>query len=152
MCHPAGPILLVEDEKSDAILFRRALEKITKHPPIVEITNGDEAVDYLSGKGKYADREEYPLPNVVVLDIKLPRRSGFEVLEFIRKHPDKLRLTPVLMLSSSESAADVEEAYSHGANSYLTKPYGTEEYNRMAGAFANFWLKYNEQGSCPRLA
>lgn len=152
MCNPAGPILLVEDEKSDAMLFRRALEKITNHPPLVEITNGDEAVDYLSGAGKYADRQKYPLPNLVVLDIKLPRRSGFEVLEFIRNHPDKLRFIPVLMLSSSERVADIERAYSEGANSYVTKPFGSEEYNRMAGAFANFWLNYNEQGSCPRLA
>jgi CheY-like chemotaxis protein len=141
----------VEDEKSDAMLFRRALEKITKDPPIVEVTSGDEAVDYLSGAGKYADRAKYPLPNLIVLDIKLPRRSGFEVLEFIRSHPDKLRHTPVLMLSSSERPADVEKSYEEGANAYITKPYGTEGYNRMAGAFADFWLNYNEQGQCPRL-
>jgi CheY-like chemotaxis protein len=152
MCHPAGPILVVEDEKTDAILFRRALEKIPSHPPIIELTNGDEAVDYLAGNGEYADRTKYPLPNVVVLDIKLPRRTGFEVLDFIRSHPDRLRLTPVLMLSSSDRASDVEKSYNHGANSYMTKPFGTDEYNRLASAFANFWLKYNEQGQCPRMS
>jgi CheY-like chemotaxis protein len=151
MCQPAGPILLVEDETTDALLFRRALEKITKDPPIIEISNGDEAVEYLVGSGRYADRRKYPLPSLIVLDVKLPRRNGFEVLEWIRSQPDNLRFTPVLMLSSSDRSDDVEKSYSHGANSYMTKPFGTEEYTRMANAFAGFWLKYNEQGQCPRL-
>ena len=152
MCNPAGPILLVEDEKTDAMLFRRALEKITAHPPIVEIANGDDAVDYLAGNGKYTDRGQYPLPHMVVLDIKLPRRSGFEVLDWIRSQPEKLRFTPVLMLSSSDRVDDVESSYDRGANAYVSKPFGSDEYNRLASAFANFWLKYNEQGQCPRLS
>lgn len=152
MCHPADPILLVEDEKAVAMLFRRALEKVTKQPPIVEVRDGDEAVAYLAGNGKYTDRQKYPLPSMIVLDIKLPRRNGFEVLDWIRSQPEDVRLIPVLMLSSSDRSHDVQQSYIHGANSYMTKPFGTDEYSRMANAFADFWLTYNEQAACPRFS
>ena len=151
MCQPIGPILLVEDEKVDAMLFRRALEKVTKDAPIVEVRNGEDAVDYLSGAGKYTDRTKNPLPSVVVLDVKLPRRSGFEVLEFIRSRANELRITPVMMLSSSERPMDIQQSYLRGANAYVTKPYSSAQYHEMAEAFARFWLKFNQQPNCPRL-
>jgi CheY-like chemotaxis protein len=150
MCNAAGPILLVEDEKTDATLFRRALDKIAPHPPILEVRNGDEAIAYLAGTGDYADRTKYPLPTMVVLDIKLPRRSGFEVLDWIRSQSDSLRFIPVLMLSSSDRKTDVEQSYTRGANAYVAKPFGSEEYNRMANALGSFWLHYNENVECPR--
>src|SRR2546423_15327949 len=109
MCQPAGPILLVEDETTDAMLFRRALEQITKDPPIIEIRNGDEAVEYLMGSGRYADRRKYPLPSLIVLDVKLPRRSGFEVLGWIRSQPDNLRFNPGLMPSSSYRSGELRK-------------------------------------------
>lgn len=150
MCKPAGPILLVEDEQTDAMLFRRALQKVTTEPPILEVRNGDEAVDYLAGSGEYSDRQKHPLPSMVILDIKLPRRTGFEVLDWIRSQPEHLRFTPVLMLSSSDRSEDVEKSLRLGANAYVSKPFGIDEYNRMASALANFWLKYNEQSGCPK--
>ncbi|MBV8205601.1 MAG: response regulator [Acidobacteria bacterium] len=150
MCNPNDPILLVEDEPTDAILFRRALERNGIRQTPVIVSNGEEAIQYLQGSGGYADRQRHPMPSIIVLDIKMPRRSGFEVLDWIRSRPDALRNLPVVMLSSSALATDVTAALDKGANSYVSKPATTEEYTRMAAAFAAFWMNYHEQASCPR--
>jgi CheY-like chemotaxis protein len=86
------------------------------------LTNGDDAVAYLSGDAPYENRAAYPMPNVLLLDIKLPRRSGFEVLEWVRRQKSNLRRLPVVMLTSSRHSADINRAYDLGANSYLAKP------------------------------
>ena len=151
MCNPAAPVLLVEDEVSDAMLFKRAFGKALNWPPVIRVANGDEAVDYLDGIGAFCDRNQYPLPSIVVLDIKLPRRGGFEVLESIRTRADQFSKIPVIMLSSSNRLADIQQSYEKGANSYVIKPYTADEYAKMAMAIVSFWMTFNEQASCPRV-
>lgn len=151
MCNPNGPILLAEDEPGDAELFRRAVKKAGLEQPLTVVYDGDEALEYLQGTGRYSDRGQHPAPAVIVLDIKMPRRSGFEVLNWIRQRKDQLRHIPVMMLSSSNFGKDVIAAYEAGANAYVAKPGTASEYGRMAGAFAAFWLQFNEQASCPRM-
>lgn len=141
----AGPILLVEDSTDDAILFERAVRKSAMRAAIMRVANGDAAIDYLKGVGMYADREIFHYPSLIVLDIKLPRRSGIEVLEWIREGPRPLSQMPVVVLSSSHTSTDIELAYAKGANAYVTKPFTTPEYAGMADALAHFWLQYNEQ-------
>lgn len=151
MCNQNGPILLVEDETSDVELFQRAMKKAGLGQPLVVVHDGDEALEYLQGTGRYKGRAAHLTPSMIVLDIKMPRRSGFEVLDWIRGRKDELRHIPVMMLSSSNMGKDVMAAYEAGANAFVAKPTSAAEYARMAGAFAAFWLRYNEQASCPRM-
>ena len=151
MCTFDAPILLVEDATEDAILFERALRKSAIRAIIMRVADGDAAIDYLKGTGHYSDREIFQFPALVVLDLKLPRRSGFEVLEWIRTGPRPLSQTPVVVLSSSNNSSDVEQAYAKGANAYVTKPFTSPDYADMAEALASFWLRYNEQGTCPKM-
>src|SRR5690349_12119322 len=115
-------ILLVEDNPADAWLFQRGLKKAGVTTRVERLSTGDDAVAYLEGRSPYDNRAAYPLPGIVVLDLKLPRRSGFEVLEWVRTRTGTLRLVPVIVLSSSSMPSDVNRAYDLGANSYLTKP------------------------------
>ena len=151
MCEAKGPILLVEDQDADAMLFQRAMQKSALKPPVVRVNDGDKAVEYLEGTGAYSDRGTYPHPSVVVLDIKLRRMTGFEVLEWIRSHPGDVSHTPVIMLSSSTMARDVASSYQKGANAFVTKPYSSSEYSRMTETLTAFWLQFNELDSCPRM-
>lgn len=137
-------ILLVEDDASDAKLFQRALLRAGVTVPVRRVENGDDAVAYIDGAAPYHNRAEHPFPGVVVLDIKLPRRSGFEVLEHVRRQSDNTRLLPIVMLSSSALASDINRAYALGANSYLTKPYRSADFTRLATAFKEYWLECNE--------
>ncbi|MDP9349733.1 MAG: response regulator, partial [Gemmatimonadota bacterium] len=105
-------------------------------------SDGDQAVAYLSGEGEYADRSRYPLPGLVLLDVKLPRRSGHEVLEWIRAKP-VLRRIPVVVLTSSDVPDDRNRAYDLGASSYLVKPSGTSDRNEMVRLMGLYWLRLN---------
>jgi CheY-like chemotaxis protein len=137
-------ILLVEDNPADAWLFERGLKKAGVSTRVERLSSGDDAVAYLEGRAPYENRAAYPLPGIVVLDLKLPRRSGFEVLEWVRALPGALRLLPVVVMSSSSMPSDINRAYSLGANSYLTKPYGATEFTKLASAFRDYWLGVNE--------
>src|SRR5262245_56425773 len=111
-------VLLVEDDGNDVLLTTLALQKIHPGLPIKTVGDGEAAVRYLKGEGIYSDRKEFPLPNLVLLDIHLPGKSGFEVAGWIRKH-GQLKDLAVIVFSSSSMPADVHEAYRNGANSYL---------------------------------
>ena len=137
-------VLLVEDDPADVRLIQRAFKKLPTTVPMTRLTNGDDAVAYLSGNAPYENRGAYPVPAVLLLDIKLPRRSGFEVLEWLRKQPSGLRRLPVIMLTSSRHSADVNRAYDLGANSYLAKPETTSELDRLANEFQAYWLFLNQ--------
>ncbi|HET9742810.1 MAG TPA: response regulator [Terriglobales bacterium] len=139
-----GPVLLVEDDPSDARLIQRAFGKMDSSVAIFRLTNGDEVVSYLSGEQPFDNRNAYPLPCVVLLDIKLPRRSGFEVLEWIRRHPSALNRLPIIMLTSSRHSVDINRAYDLGANSYLAKPDTVPQLEQMASEFQRYWLSFNE--------
>jgi len=113
-------ILIVEDREDDILVMRRAFEKALVTNPVQVVRDGEEAISYLSGEGKFANRAEYPLPALVILDLKLPKVDGFEVLIWIRRQ-EGIRGLPVIVLTSSNQIRDVNRAYSLGANSFVVK-------------------------------
>jgi CheY-like chemotaxis protein len=139
-----GPVLLVEDDPSDARLIQRAFGKLDATLAMIRLTNGDDVVSYLSGENPYDNRTTYPLPCIVLLDIKLPRRSGFEVLQWLRRQPTALNRLPVVMLTSSRHSVDINRAYDLGANSYLSKPETASQLEQLAARFQSYWLGINE--------
>lgn len=139
-----GPVLLVEDDVSDFRLIQRAFAKIKPSIPMLRLTHGDEAVAYLAGDAPYENRSLHPIPCVLLLDIKLPRRSGFEVLEWIRMQDSALKRIPIIMLTSSRHQVDVNKAYELGVNSYLVKPSNNSELEQLVSAFRTYWMELNE--------
>jgi len=135
-------ILLVEDNPDDAELVQYAFGKAGIHNPLVIVTNGDAAVEYVGRTGAYADRKDDTLPELILLDLKLPRRSGFEVLSFIREHKPT-RHTPVVVLTSSAQDEDIRRSYEIGANSYLVKPIGRDALIEMVRTLKAYWIKLN---------
>lgn len=135
-------ILLVEDDSNDILFIQRAFRRSKLDNPIQVVRDGDQAVAYLSGKGDYANRNVYPLPAMILLDLKLPRRSGLEVLEWLRNQP-VLKRIPVVILTSSKENIDVDRAYDIGVNSYLLKPVNYNALNEMIATLNAFWLKLN---------
>lgn len=116
-------VLLVEDDPSDVLFMRRAWQQVGHTPPLISVGDGEAAVAYLSGNGAYADREKYPFPTLVLLDLKIPLLAGLEVLQWIRTNPG-LRDLPVAVLTSSEEPADVARARELGVSDYIVKPTG----------------------------
>ncbi len=139
----AFPILLVEDSPDDALLIQRAFRKANLANPVQLVRDGEEAVAYLSGAPPYEDRTRFPLPVFMLLDLKLPRRSGLEVLAWVRQESVVKRL-PVVVLTSSRESVDVNRAYDLGVNSYLTKPVGFEALLEMVKNVNLYWLVLNE--------
>ncbi|HEY9735478.1 MAG TPA: response regulator [Trichocoleus sp.] len=135
-------ILLVEDDPGDVFRIQRAFNKANAIAPLEVVTDGEQAIHYLQGQGVYQDRDRYPLPVLMLLDLKLPRYSGFEVLSWLREKSD-LRHLPVVVLTSSEYQADIDRAYALGANSYLAKPPDTDTLLEMVKAVGLFWLIFN---------
>ena len=138
-----SPILLVEDDPDDVALIIRAFQRANLANPVKVARDGEEAVEYLSGAGPHADRTSSPLPVLILLDLKVPRRNGHEVLEWMRAQ-DGLRRIPVAVLTSSRERRDVDKAYDLGANAYLVKPVDFEELLRMVSSLHLFWLMLNE--------
>lgn len=137
-------ILLVEDNPVDILLMQRAFRNETFANISLQIVrDGDAAVFYLNGDGEYSDRDRYPLPAIILLDLKLPRRSGHEVLVWLKQQPELKRL-PVVMLTSSRQTPDVKRAYDLGVNSYLVKPVGFASLLEMMQSFNDYWLNYTE--------
>jgi len=135
-------LLLVEDSEDDVILMKRSFARADIHFDLHVVQDGDQAVEYLSGKGAFADRTKNPLPTLVLLDVKLPRRNGLEVLSWIRSQPH-LRGLPVVMLTSSSEPEDIDRAYGSGANSYLVKPINFEQLDKMLPLLMQYWLSAN---------
>ncbi|OLC01866.1 MAG: two-component system response regulator [Gemmatimonadetes bacterium 13_1_40CM_4_69_8] len=135
-------ILLVEDNPDDVLLIRRAFQKAGIGNPIVALEHGDEALAYLDGRDRYGDRQRYPLPTLMLLDLKLPRRSGLEVLAWVRQHSGLKRL-PIVVLSSSRNEVDINRAYDLGANSYLVKPVAFDDLLRLVRSLEGYWLMLN---------
>jgi CheY-like chemotaxis protein len=135
-------ILLIEDNATDVMLIRRAFAKAKVVNPIQAISDGDAAVDYLSGTGAYADRLQFPLPILILLDLKLPRRSGLEILSWLREQA-ALRRIPVVILTSSTVPNDIDAAYDRGANSYLVKPVAFDALSEMLKNVNVYWLMTN---------
>jgi CheY-like chemotaxis protein len=134
-------ILLVEDEEDDIFFMKRAVKKHGLNPLQVA-QDGQAAIEYLEGIGEYANRERFPLPCLVLLDLKLPRVMGLEVLKWIRQQA-ALHGIVVIVLSSSKLGPDIEMAYRLGANSYLVKP-SPDKLSGMISAIKQYWLDLNE--------
>lgn len=135
-------ILLVEDNPDDQFLIMRAFKHSQLPYSIKMVSDGQAAIDYLSGTDVYADRNAHPLPAVILLDLKLPLRSGFEVLAWIKQQPELKRL-PVVVLTSSKQSIDIQRAYDAGANSYLVKPVSLDGLIEMVNTISPYWLKLN---------
>jgi CheY-like chemotaxis protein len=134
-------ILQVEDDPNDVFFLQHAMKKAGVANPVQVASDGQQAIDYLKGAGKFADREKFPVPCLVLLDLKLPYVMGLEVLRWIREQPGTA--FPVVMLSASAEDADIATAYRLGANGFLTKPSEASKLVEMAKAIKDFWLTHN---------
>jgi CheY-like chemotaxis protein len=128
------PILIAEDEDDEAFLLERALKKAAIAHPVRRVKNGEQVIDYLSGAGGYADRIQYPLPIIVLLDLNMPKKSGFEVLEWIRSEP-AFKALAVDILSGSSRHEDIDRALKLGANLYLKKPITVHDLDRLLQSY-----------------
>ena len=137
-------ILLVEDWEPDVALVKRAFESAQIGNPLYVVRDGEEAISYLAGLGKFADRSKYPFPDLLLLDLKLPKMDGFEVLKWIRAQPGGKRLL-VIVLTSSQDVYHVNKAYQLGANSFLVKPGELENYAALARTMARFWFDFEQR-------
>lgn len=136
-------ILLVEDNADDVMLIQRAFRRANVDTALTVLGDGDSAVAYLAGEGSYADRAQHPLPQLMLLDLKLPCRSGLEVLEWARARTD-FRALVVVVLTSSRESRDVHRAYELGANSFLVKPVEFDKLLEMVRTMNLYWLGLNE--------
>jgi CheY-like chemotaxis protein len=132
-------ILLVEDDRDDAFFLRRAFLRAGLSHPIVDVRNGQQAVNYLSGNALFADRSLYPLPKLVVVDLKLPLMDGFELLAWLQNRPEFGSL-PVIVISSSNLESDREKAMQLGAKEYLVKPHDPDELVPMIKTLRARWM------------
>jgi len=133
------PILYAEDEPDDVFFMIRACKHAGIESLIQTVNDGHEVIQYLSGQGKYADRNRYPMPRLVLLDLHMPDLSGFDVLQWIRRTP-AVAMIPVLVLTSSTIQSDIDRASELGANGYLVKPGSPEEFVTMTKALRDYWL------------
>lgn len=146
----APTILLVEDDADSVFLFEHTVRKLGITNPLRVARDGREALDYLEGVGDFADRQKHPLPGLILLDLKLPRISGFEVFQALRQRPETHPLI-VVVLTSSASDEDIAQAYALGANAYLVKPLQLEKLEEIVLAIKNFWLTHNHPPPCSTL-
>lgn len=137
-------ILLVEDNPDHAELVIRSLEEFQVANIIKHVEDGQLALDYLHGKGVYADRKEYPLPHLMLLDLRLPRIDGLEVLRQVKLDKSLLRL-PVVVLTTSDAERDLAMAYEFHANSYLIKPVNFDKFSRLMKDMGFYWLAWNRR-------
>ncbi len=137
------PILLIEDNPDDEALTLRAFNKLQIANPVVITRDGVEAVDYLFCTGAYAERNKSEIPAIILLDLKLPRIDGLEVLRRIRAD-SRTALLPVIVLSTSTEPRDIQQAYLLGANSYIRKPVDYNDFTHAVSTLATYWLTLNE--------
>jgi CheY-like chemotaxis protein len=141
MTNNGHAILLVEDDHNDVLLIKRAFQKVNIANPIIVVNDGEQAISYLAGREPYVERA---LPMLVLLDLKLPRKSGHEVLEWLRQQ-STLRRLPVVVLTASSESSDVNRAYDLGANSYLVKPVTFDSLVQMVKTLNLYWLILNKR-------
>jgi CheY-like chemotaxis protein len=143
-----SPFLLVDDNEDDVLIAKAAYKRAQVPHPLQSVTGGREAIDYLEGNGGYSDRSRYPLPSLVLLDLKMPLVNGFDVIRRIRSHADLKRSIIVVMTSSSRES-DINQAYELGANSYLVKPSDVESLISVFKSLHNYWMTTNISSPFP---
>lgn len=138
-------ILLIEDNDDHAELVIRSFEnnRITNH--LDRVSDGEEALNFLQRKGKYSESKD-PLPHLILLDLRLPKVDGLNVLKQIKKDPIT-QMIPVVVLTSSNSQTDIEKSYSNYVNSYLVKPLDFKQFNKLMEDLGYYWLIWNKQPS-----
>jgi len=137
-----GPVLLVEDSEDDALLMKRTFEQVRASSRVHWVNNGNDAILYLCGHRQFSDRSRYPMPALVLLDLKLPVKNGFEVLRWVRGYR-AFATIPVVVFSDCFDARIVQRAYELGANSFLRKPHKSELRRELVEALQNYWLSVN---------
>jgi CheY-like chemotaxis protein len=138
-------VLIAEDDPSDVFLLKRAFSLAQVPATLHFVRDGQEAIDYLEGEDAYNDRAIYPLPDLMLLDLKMPRLNGFDVLSWLRRQPGLKRLL-VTVLTSSDQPDDINRAYDLGANSYLLKPHNSSHLSDLVAQVKRYWLDLNQ---CP---
>lgn len=136
----ARTILLVEDNEDDVFFMQRAIRACGIDLEVQVAEDGQVAIDYLKGTGQYGDRQKFPLPFLIFLDLKMPRRPGLEVLQWIRSSPH-LKTMLVLILTTSREDSDVQRAYELGVNSFLVKPPGADQLKELVSLVKSYWLE-----------
>ncbi|HZQ46518.1 MAG TPA: response regulator [Verrucomicrobiae bacterium] len=145
------PILLAEDNEDDVFLLQRAMTKARVTNPVQVVGDGEQVLAYLRGEGVYGDRKKYPFPVLLLLDIKMPKMNGLEVLSEVREDP-LLRRLVVIVLSSSNQQRDIDQAFDLRVNSYLVKPSGTDGMTNIFQKVKNYWLTLNQYPHGPARA
>lgn len=131
-------LLVAEDDENDFMLLERALRKANFETDLRRVRNGSEAMDYLAGGNGFADREAHPLPNLILLDVKMRGGSGFDVLMWLRSN-EKLKNLPAVVFSNSDDPHDVQRARMLGATAYLVKPSAYDGYPKLVQALRDLW-------------
>ncbi|SPE50824.1 Response regulator receiver protein (modular protein) [Verrucomicrobia bacterium] len=134
-------VLLVDDDPNDVFLLRHAMKKAGVPNPLQVATDGQQAIDYLQGAGKFADREKFPFPCLMLTDLKLPHVMGLDVLKWVRQESG--RVLVVVLLTASAESRDIAAAYRLGANGFLVKPSQANQLVEMVKAIRDFWLTFN---------
>ena len=142
MVQKFGTILIVEDNEEDALLLRKSLQTMLPTSPVQWVSDGNEAILYLCGDGRYSNRAQYPLPALMLLDLKMPIKNGFEVLRFARSYP-AFAAIPIIVHSDCFDPRIVKRAYELGANSFLRKPTNPQGRLRISEALKSYWLDIN---------
>jgi len=140
----AAEIILVEDNPSDADLIKRALNKNNVANKILHLKDGQEVLQYLFGEGQWKGRTTTNTPKVILLDLKMPKVSGIEVLKKIKSNEETMGI-PVVILTSSKEDPDIKECYKLGVNSYVVKPVGFEDFSKTVAQLGLYWLLINQQ-------
>jgi len=143
-------VLIAEDEEDYILLLKKAFTEAKVPNPLFVVSTGSEMMQYLKGEGKYSNRIEYPLPDLLLLDLKLPGFNGLEILGWLRSHPG-LSALRVIVLTSSEQMKDINDAYRLGANSFLVKPYDFTDLVSLAHVLQKFWLQMSRTPEAFRL-
>ncbi len=133
------PILIVEDDPTHQLLIRTTLEENGVHNPIIEADDGDDALDFIFGRGRHADRPDNQVPGLIFLDLKMPRVDGFEVLATLKSNEVTKRI-PVIVITTSPAKSDIDRSYALGANAYVTKPIQTADLTEKLKSLKLFWL------------
>lgn len=140
-------ILVAEDEPNDRFFIQRAFQDCGTRHRVMFVSDGQQAVDYLDGGAPFDDRQTFPAPAMLIVDVKMPRRNGFEVIQWVRAHRD-WHCLPVLVFSSSSLAQDVQRAYQLNANTYLTKPPSYTLLMKAVGEICDYWFLRSQLPHC----